>query len=353
MSSSPNSNASSSDLYSPSDNPELVPAHPARTPTLVKEQPTEDYIALHLSHPNDQHGEPTAEGEQGTVEPGRRKPDTRDPSVYNTPNGDNNNGYHKRKRDEEEETSQDPLGQLSVSPLPGDAQHFGNFGRNGSPPQKRQLILEYWSRINRSDLQGDPTHSEGIRGHSRSSNLPDEIWQHIFSFVPPVFLGRLLRVNRVFHACLTMAIGEQSDQANSASNAVRPVSANFVWAASRKRFAPGLPKPLRGLQELQMWRLLRGRPCQMCGETKIQNFATSSESPLESGPGDKGVRVLWPFGIRACGSCLQNCSEKVYLISAWAPCKYMTLTDFFVRSRRCMFPRTVPTFFSLHCLSPL
>lgn len=324
MSSSPNSNASSSDLYSPSENPELVLAHPTGTLPLEKEDfipLTENHISYHTGHTNNQLVEPTTENGQGIVDSRKWDPDRTESSMHNLPNG-HDSSYHKRKRDEFEDPPQSFRGHPHLSITSKDVQDSGRSDQDDGPPQKRQLAPEDWSRISRSEIQGDLSPSTGPGRHVQMSGLPDEIWQHVFSFVPPVFLGRLLSVNRVFHACLTKATGEQRDQARYAASAVRPVSADSVWAASRKRFAPGLPKPLRGLQELDMWRLLRGRPCQLCGETKTQNFATSAESPLESGPGDKGVRVLWPFGIRTCGSCLQKCSEKVLLRSAWAACKF-------------------------------
>ena len=328
MPSSSNSNASSSDLYSPSDNPEFVPANPAETPSQEEEEvllrPIENILAYHSDHPNDQLGGPSTGVGPGIVEAENWGPHTATP-LHRLPNGQNNNLHHKRKRDEIEASYQGFQGHPSISSLTRNPQESSDSMINGLPPQKRQLILEDWSRISRSNShEEDPFDSMDTIGQVQPSGLPDEIWQHVFSFVPPVFLGRLLRVNTVFHACLTKASGEQSNQGLFNDKAVRPVSSNSVWAASRKRFAPGLPKPLSGFQELDMWRLLRGRPCQMCGETKIQNFATSAESPLESGPGDKGVRVLWPFGIRTCGSCLQKCSEKVYLRSTRASCKFMT-----------------------------
>ena len=329
MPSSSNSNASSSDLYSPSDNPELIPAHPVETLLQEEEEevlrPIGNVLAYPSDHPNDQLRGPSAGAGRGIVETENWGAHTATPSLHRLPNGHDSNPHHKRKRDEVEASYQGFQGHPSISTSPRNAQDSSGSIINGLPPQKRQLILEDWSRISRSNLhEEDPFDSMDTIDQVQPSGLPDEIWQHVFSFVPPVFLGRLLRVNSVFHGCLTKASGEQSSQACFNGKAVRPVSSNSVWAASRKRFAPGLPKPLLGFQELDMWRLLRGRPCQMCGETKILNFATSAESPLESGPGDKGVRVLWPFGIRTCGSCLQKCSEKVYLRSAWASCKFMT-----------------------------
>ncbi|KAL8798632.1 MAG: hypothetical protein Q9182_006507 [Xanthomendoza sp. 2 TL-2023] len=71
---------------------------------------------------------------------------------------------------------------------------------------------------------------------------------------------------------------------NAVRSGVRPLDAESIWTASRKRFAPGLPKPLRNLKELDMWRLLRGRACQLCGETKELGAMSGNGNPWESGP---------------------------------------------------------------------
>ncbi|KAL8995786.1 MAG: hypothetical protein Q9169_004544 [Polycauliona sp. 2 TL-2023] len=104
------------------------------------------------------------------------------------------------------------------------------------------------------------------RSQNRSNTLPAELWHHVFRFVPPVFLGRLLRVNRAFHSYLTSEVPGPTDA--SFSRGVRPLNAESIWAASRKLYARTLPKPLRGLKELDMWRLLLGKSCQICGQTK-------------------------------------------------------------------------------------
>ena len=308
--SSPSSDASSSDLYSPSENPELVPAHPA----AQVEEPT-----------TYQPGYPIAQLRESTVGSGSSStngllcnPTTGNPSNHVLTNGQDHGIHPKRKRDEDGESVQRLRRTPPHRPLPEMSQDSHptvshSFFQDDGPPRKRQLSSDDWSSYKRSSVEEGKSQAIGAADDGRLPTLPDEIWQHIFSFVPPVSLGRLLLVNRVFHACLTEASGKQSQGNHPLRNAVRPVSSNSVWAASRKRFAPGLPKPLQGLGELEMWRLLRGRQCQMCGESKVQNFATSSESPLESGPGERGVRVIWPFGIRTCGSCLQKCSEKVQL----------------------------------------
>lgn len=234
--------------------------------------------------------------------------------------------HQKRKREDLEEVlphiqrqpshpqrsqaAHDPLQTLDVDAVQRSLAHDDELAVSGS------------SRIKRPKTENQVTPVLNGISHAQPSGLPVEIWQHIFSFVPPAFLGRLLRVNHLFYANLTSATNEPASRDMENRHAVRPVSADEVWAASRKRFAPGLPRPTLGLSELERMRLLLGRQCQICGEAKVQNFATSLESPLESGPGDKGVRVIWPFGVRSCGPCLHKCSEKVLFQMFSRTCKF-------------------------------
>ena len=141
--------------------------------------------------------------------------------------------------------------------------------------------------------------------------LSAEIWQHIFCFIPPVFLGRLLRVNHNFHDLLTPKETSEGSNVSNTDKVLRNLDAESIWAASRKRFCPGLPKPLRGVNELEMWRLLRGNDCQICGTKMTLLTSHEAENPLECGPGKIGVRVIWPFRVRCCGTCMRNSSEKV------------------------------------------
>ena len=142
--------------------------------------------------------------------------------------------------------------------------------------------------------------------------LSAALWQRIFSFVPPVFLGVLLRVSREFYFLLSMinegdpSLGESCTQGN-----LQPLASNAIWAASRKRFAPGLPQPLPLLKDLDMWRLLRGNACQLCGQRKALITNAGNPDLWHNGPGNNGVRVIWPLGIRSCGSCLITQCEQV------------------------------------------
>ena len=140
--------------------------------------------------------------------------------------------------------------------------------------------------------------------------IPAVIWQYIFCFVPPVFLGRLLRVNRAFHSFLTPD-GVVSDHLKLPLSIAQPLKPRAIWIESRKRFARGVPRPLHDKEELDMWRLLIGHNCQICGHTKGNFFPTVPENSYEGGPGESGVRIIWPFGVRCCGVCLRSTSYKV------------------------------------------
>ena len=145
---------------------------------------------------------------------------------------------------------------------------------------------------------------------SKSSALPAVLWQHILCYVPPVFLGRLLRVNHAFNTYLTPGKARE-DTRVLPNSIIQPLKAEDIWMASRRRFAPGLPRPIHGLLDLHMWRLLRGQNCQLCGQSRDAIPMANVDNPWEPGPGDTGVRIIWPFGVRCCGSCLQSESRKV------------------------------------------
>lgn len=314
MTFSPGSHASSSDLYS---NPERAQEDASRQ--LVGGLSADQGYGSNMEQ--ESHIQASEEAERlpesytnGSIEsllPGGMNPQV--PHAGSIANGEVNPGHMKRKREDGEtifQNTQKHLNQLQR--LDQDSSRTVSLEpvqypmtNPDSPPQDDR------SRTKRPKTESQVNGLPNGSGHSHPAGLPTEIWQHVFSFVPPVFLGRLLRVNRAFNSYLTAESKDQSDAKDPERHAIGPVGADDIWAASRKRFAPGLPRPSLGLTELQRWRLLRGRQCQICGDTKVQNFATSSESPLESGPGEKGVRVIWPFGIRCCGPCLHKCSEKV------------------------------------------
>lgn len=238
-----------------------------------------------------------------------------------TSNGDFIRTGHKRKRDADTEyprssvhgepaftNLEEPLPYqtriASVPPL-NPSRGSNDFGVSRDERSSNK-------RVRSDDVAYGPT--ARVQQSSQLYNLPIAIWQRIFCFVPPVFLGRLLRVNRAFNACLTAGDANQQYPKPSHTGDLGTLNPDTIWAASRKLFCPGLPKPIRGLLELDMWRLLRGRHCQLCGEVKDPSSVTSPEGHGEFGPGETGVRVVWPWSVRLCGQCVQSHSEKVVIL---------------------------------------
>ena len=144
---------------------------------------------------------------------------------------------------------------------------------------------------------------------SSLSELPPELLQHIFTFVPPLFLGRLLRVNRLINALLDP--GKVLPRAHYDHPPALPLQdQDQVWSVSRKRFIPSMPRPLASVSELELWNLLLGGSCHYCGKKSAADLPSSS-SPWSSGPGPDSVRIIWPFAARSCGSCLSKRLVKV------------------------------------------
>lgn len=330
---SPGSDATSSDLYSSSEpDDEAEPPSPSQTSSVAT-----DGRQLSSANPA-----PGLEGLTTTRTRRRSRadhgplPSSGSANQETTPGvlyamtrpGDNaTDGPHKRKRDDGQ-TSRDStsfrsasyhLGRLS--PL-SDANSGGNQLRPSSSRSGRDSLRNRSPDKKRIRISGDFSGSvtqatSGTNGPGDSylphgpSGMPAEIWQHIFHFVPPVSLGRLLRVNRAFNRYLAPRKADEKLVMDPVNGAVHPVHPEVIWAASRKRFCPGLPKPIRDVPELVMWRMLRGNNCQFCKETKVLSVKDGQINQWEAGPGNDGVRVIWPFGIRCCGKCLQEQSEKV------------------------------------------
>lgn len=143
-----------------------------------------------------------------------------------------------------------------------------------------------------------------------ATDLPVEILQHIFSFVSPLSLGRLLLTCRMFNALLdpTKPLPPAS---TSPPSGLTLQSQNDVWTQVRRNIAADHPRPMDDMTELEMWRLIRGSSCEFCSKktkTKVPLLATS---PWNAGPGPEGVRAIWPFRRRTCGPCLECRIVKV------------------------------------------
>lgn len=154
--------------------------------------------------------------------------------------------------------------------------------------------------------------------HDRSKQLPAEIWQHIFIFLPPRSLGNLLRVNRLFHNYLDPSPVVKVPYPTSTEAPLpsrKKLSAclpDIIWQTSRRLFWPRMPSPLKGRSELDMWRLACSRSCQFC---RLKEFTDNKASlPIDQwhrGPGANGVGPVFPFFVVSCGWCLVDKGLKV------------------------------------------
>jgi hypothetical protein len=137
----------------------------------------------------------------------------------------------------------------------------------------------------------------------RSPKLPPELWQHVFSFCSLADLGRLIQVNRAFLSHLTDVRSVSTSK--SGAGRVHLLKSESLWASARNALNVKPPKPLPGFTELHMWQLAWSKTCQFCSR---HDSHTPGERIWQQGPGHTGVRVIWPFAIRACGPCLlQQC----------------------------------------------
>lgn len=155
----------------------------------------------------------------------------------------------------------------------------------------------------------DPAEGETISGPfaretRRAPGLPLDIWQRICSFLEPFSLGRLICVDRALNALLDpkKPVPEHLLKTKKTQN--------DIWSASRKRLLPGFPRPLSWTSELDIWRLLLETACQFCGR-KPSKPTSSTKPPWSSGPGQEGVRIIWPFAVRSCRECLKTRMIKV------------------------------------------
>ncbi|KZM26326.1 hypothetical protein ST47_g2546 [Ascochyta rabiei] len=146
------------------------------------------------------------------------------------------------------------------------------------------------------------------------AGLPPAVWQHIFSFCSLADLGRLIQVNRPFRSYL-------SDVSNVSLSkpehgCLHLLKSEALWASARNAFNSNAPKPLPGLTELHMWQLVWSKRCQFCNKLDSSvSLPGSAEKLWQQGPGEAGVRTIWPFAIRACGPCLmQQCQTDASLL---------------------------------------
>lgn len=152
----------------------------------------------------------------------------------------------------------------------------------------------------------DDDHSQRIS----ATDLPVEILQHIFSFVNPLALGRLLRTCRLFNTLLDPSKPLPANSTFSISGLVLQQQ-NDLWSQVRRTAAADRPRPMEDMTELDMWRLIGGNSCQFCEKKPKNKIPLLAASPWSAGPGPDGVRTIWPFRCRACGPCLEARIVKV------------------------------------------
>ena len=146
---------------------------------------------------------------------------------------------------------------------------------------------------------------------SSVTDLPPEILQHVFSYVDPISLGRLLFVNRLFNVLLDPVKPLPPTSVSTKVLHLKPQ--NDIWISARRTYMSTCPRPMEDMSELEMWRLIHGTRCQFCSRTPKNRFPplTKAASLWSSGPGPEGVRTIWPFRCRSCGPCLEVRIVKV------------------------------------------
>ena len=207
----------------------------------------------------------------------------------------------KRKWTEASDSRKDhTVAQAAPSPLQLQGGNSKVGPSEAGPSPKRIKVPDMQSSASSQSLE--PLHG-----------LPLPIWRKILGLVPPVFLGRLIRVSKGFRSLLD-PLGSRLAGSLPEPDRGLTISANDdVWIASRRRFAPGLPRNLPGKRDLEMWRLIRGNECQSCSKRRPLSTTSSSSDPWKAGPGANSIRVIWLLGIRCCGPCLRSSSEQVRL----------------------------------------
>lgn len=140
--------------------------------------------------------------------------------------------------------------------------------------------------------------------------FPPEIWQHIFTFTPPMKLGSLLCVSKGINSLLDPSSPYSAPATPPTQGAVPRRTPDEVWQFSRKIFRPRMPAPLNGTTELSMWRLMCSMKCAFCKKKSTLDSSAFNDK-WHCGPGENGVRPIWSFGYNSCGPCLRNETVKV------------------------------------------
>ncbi|KAK4560646.1 hypothetical protein LTR86_005224 [Recurvomyces mirabilis] len=110
--------------------------------------------------------------------------------------------------------------------------------------------------------------------------LIPELLQQVFTRLSPAMLCRCRRVCKRFDHVLTsyQNLPPTPKKDTRKVQPVRLMDSNAIFRESRQKFMPNMPRPLEGHTEL--------------------------------GPGRLGLRVIWPFGQRWCGTCFEAKTVK-------------------------------------------
>ena len=226
--------------------------------------------------------------------------------------------------DEEETINASAIQGSSIWSAPAASDSIGIAGARGDVSNKRKLAATTAEKPGINDRNSFPQqqekrHKSGDDDNHRSqllsktvphngvSLLPAEVWQHVFTFIPPRGLGILLCVNRSFRAYLDPLSPHSIPR--TTKSATQFLTPDAIWQASRRLYQPGMPAPLKGKSELDMWKMACSPTCQFC--EKKRPASSPYQDQWHAGPGDNGVIPVWSFGIRTCGPCLENHIEKV------------------------------------------
>ncbi|KAI1755036.1 hypothetical protein F4782DRAFT_489744 [Xylaria castorea] len=176
---------------------------------------------------------------------------------------------------------------------------------------------------------------EGVDDRFQSSTswqLPTEVWQHAFTFLPPKMLGRLLSVNKHFNSLLSPLSGYSCDAGLSlVTSSLSILKPEVIWQLSRRRFWPTMPTPLRGHTELQMWQLACQSGCQFHSTTNKHLSSVNAPSNIEHK--HTSPRPIWSFSLRSCGTCLVDRTTKevdLLLSSSMPACLIPALPFIFI-----------------------
>lgn len=160
-----------------------------------------------------------------------------------------------------------------------------------------------------------PTPMERQMPKTSLEDLPDALLQHIFSYVDPVALARLIGTSKRLNLLLDSRLKLARSNDELANNVYTLRSQDSIWHISRRRYLPTMPKPMKGLSDRAQLALTFNSTCQYCGKGSVPaNPGTSN--PWKAGPGKLASRAVWPFRIRGCSACILQRVRKVNLIES-------------------------------------